>query len=268
MAAAPPRSGIRLMPVRIAIAVMLAVCWDAWRLLAGRIEDAAGAATILVLVAGLAWRTWSMDAGRRIAAPKVAGMLALYAAASWIGPALLQIGAAVVAITVLLRPGETWRASLPVAGFALLSPPILPTLDFLLAYPLRRVSVLITAGLLRMNGMAVGVEGVALDWHGQRLLFDGPCSGVKMLWAALLLASLIALAQGATLARYLRLLGVAIMAAVGGNALRAASLFYLENGFVAPLRGGIAHEAVGVVAFLMLTLAILAGARQVDRRFA
>jgi len=249
------------MPARLAIAVMLAACWDAWRLLTGRVEDAASVAMVLVLIAGLAWRTWSMDAGHRIAAPKLAALLALYAAASWTGPALLQIGAAVVAIAILLRAGEGWKASLPVAGFALLSLPILPTLDFLLAYPLRRVSVLITAALLRMNGMA-------LDWHGQRLLFDGPCSGVKMLWAALLLASLIALVQGATLARYLRLLGIAIVAAVAGIALRAASLFYLENGFVAPLQGGLAHEGVGVVAFLMLTIAILAGARNADRRFA
>ena len=256
------------MPARMAIAVMLAACWDAWRLLAGRVEDAASVAMVLVLAAGLVWRLWSMDAGQRISAPKLAALLALYAAASWSGPALLQIGAAVVAITILLRAGDGWKASLPVAGFALLSLPILPTLDFLLAYPLRRVSVLITATLLRMNGMAVGVEGVALDWHGQRLLFDGPCSGVKMLWAALLLASLVALVQGATLARYLRLLGIAIVAAVAGNALRAASLFYLENGFVARLQGGIAHEAVGVVAFLMLTIAILAGARNADRRFA
>ena len=198
----------------------------------------------------------------------LAGLLALYALASWTGPALFQIGAAIVAVVLTAAAHERLTARLPAAGAALLLLPVLPTLDFLLAYPLRRISALITAGLLRMNGMAVGVEGVALDWHGQRLLFDGPCSGVKMLWAALLLANLVALVQGAGFWRYLCLLGIATVAAVAGNALRAASLFYLENGFVERLRGPVAHEAVGIVAFLMLGAAILMASRWMERRVA
>ena len=254
------------MPVRIALAVVLVACWDAWRLLAGRVEDAAGATMLLVLLGGLGWRLWRMRPGTRISAPMLAGLLVAYAVATWTGPALLQIGTAVMAVTILLwgdaRPAQRW----PVIGAALLALPILPTLDFLLAYPLRRISVLITAALLRMNGMGVSVEGVALDWHGQRLLFDGPCSGVKMLWAALMLASLIAFAQGAGLLRYAGLLAIAVAAAVVGNALRAASLFYIENGFIAPLQGPVAHEAVGIAAFAMLALAILAASPRSFRR--
>jgi len=254
------------MPVRIALAVVLVACWDAWRLLAGRVEDAAGATMLLVLLGGLGWRLWRMRPGTRISAPMLAGLLVAYAVATWTGPALLQIGTAVMAVTILLwgdaRPAQRW----PVIGAALLALPILPTLDFLLAYPLRRISVLITAALLRMNGMGVSVEGVALDWHGQRLLFDGPCSGVKMLWAALMLASLIAFAQGAGLLRYAGLLAIAVAAAVVGNALRAASLFYIQNGFIAPLQGPVAHEAVGIAAFAMLALAILAASPRSFRR--
>jgi exosortase/archaeosortase family protein len=256
------------MPVRIALAVLLAACWDAWRLLAGRVEDAAGATMLLVLLGALGWRLWRMKPDTRISAPMLAGLLVAYAVATWTGPALLQIGTAVTAVTILLwgdaRPAQRW----PVIGAALLALPILPTLDFLLAYPLRRISVLITAALLRMNGMGVSVEGVALEWHGQRLLFDGPCSGVKMLWAALMLASLIALAQGAGLVRYGGLLAIAVAASVVGNALRAASLFYLENGFIAPLQGPVAHEAVGIAAFAMLALAILAASPRSFRRTA
>lgn len=42
---------------------------------------------------------------------------------------------------------------------------------------------------------------------------------------------------------------------IAGNAIRAASLFYVENGFVAHLSGPIAHEAVGIVSFGLLALA-------------
>lgn len=253
------------MPVRIALVVLLTACWDAWRLLAGRIEDGVSIATALLLLGGLGWRLWCMKTDARISVSLLGGSLALYALATWTGPALLQIGAAVAAVAVTAWADERPRVRLPAVGFAVLLLPILPTLDFLLAYPLRRISVLITAALLRMNGMAVGVEGVALEWHGQRLLFDEPCSGVKMLWAALLLASLIALAQGAGFWRYLRLLLLATVAAVAGNALRAASLFYLENGFVESLRGPVAHEAIGVIAFLMLAAALLVTAQRTDR---
>jgi exosortase/archaeosortase family protein len=254
------------MPVRIALVVVLAACWDAWRLLAGRVEDAAGSTMLLVLLGALGWRLWRMKPATRISAPMLVGLLGAYALATWTGPALLQIGAAVFAVTILLSGDARSVHRWPIIGATLLALPILPTLDFLLAYPLRRISVLITAALLRMNGMGVSVEGVALEWHGQRLLFDGPCSGVKMLWAALMLASLIAFAQGAGLVRYAGLLAIAVAAAVVGNALRAASLFYLENDFIAPLQGPVAHEAVGIAAFAMLALAILAASPRSFRR--
>ena len=63
------------MPARIALAVLLAACWDAWRLLTGRIEDGASIATMLVLVAGLGWRLWRMKADARVPAPLLAGLL-------------------------------------------------------------------------------------------------------------------------------------------------------------------------------------------------
>jgi exosortase/archaeosortase family protein len=41
----------------------------------------------------------------------------------------------------------------------------------------------------------------------------------------------------------------AIGVAVVGNALRAASLFYVESGFVPMIHGPLAHEVVGLAAF-------------------
>jgi hypothetical protein len=57
-----------------------------------------------------------------------------------------------------------------------------------------------------------------------------------------------------------------VVLAIAGNAVRAASLFYVENGFIEPLRGPAGHEAVGLVSFLLLALATLACVTPARRR--
>jgi exosortase/archaeosortase family protein len=247
------------MQARTAFLLALAVCWDAWRLLAGRLDNGASAAPVAALAAALAWRMLRAEHSQPVPRLQLAGLLLLYALSTATGPALLQIGVAVGLVTIVAWHGSGRSLPrLPLLGMALLMLPILPTLDFLLAYPLRRVSGLITVALLRMNGVSVGLEGIALEWHGRLLLFDGACSGVRMLWAGMILASLLSLIGGFSLLRYVRTLALATAIAIAGNGLRAASLFYLENGYAAPLGGPAVHEAVGVAAFLLLGLAIIA----------
>lgn len=246
------------MPARLALLLALGACWDAWRLLAGRIDDAASAAPIAAFVAALAWRMARAEKPAPVPRAQLGALLLLYLIASLTGPALVQIGAASALVATLAWHGcGRSLPRLPMIGLALLMLPILPTLDFLLAYPLRRVSGMLTVALLRLNGISVSLEGIALEWHGRLLLFDGACSGVRMLWASLILASLIALVHGFGPWRYVRTLAVAAAIAVAGNGLRAASLFYLEHGYAAPLGGPVAHEAVGMMAFVLLAAAIL-----------
>ena len=57
------------------------------------------------------------------------------------------------------------------------------------AYPLRVASARITALMLRTNSFPVALEGVALRWGEATVQFDAACSGVRMLWGALFLAS-------------------------------------------------------------------------------
>jgi len=253
------------MSARAALLLLAFACWHAWRLLLLRIED--GAAAVLVLALLLALLAGLRRAGPvQIAPVQIIASLLLYAVAALTGLALLEIGTAVVALALVAhRLAGSALPRLPLAGLALLALPVLPTLDFLLAYPLRRVSALLAAGLLRLNGLGVGVEGVALSWHGRLLLFDGPCSGVRMLWAALLLASLLALAGRHPPGRYARALAAAVVLAIFGNALRAASLFYVENGFVPALGGPMAHEAIGASAFLLIGALAVALATQRPR---
>jgi exosortase/archaeosortase family protein len=232
--------------------------WDAWRLLAGRFND--GLSAVPLVLVGLAV---AVPALRRIAAGEAAPVplsrLALplfpYAAAAIAGPALAEAGIAVVGAILLCRRiagGSLARA--PLTGLALLALPVFSSLDFYLAYPMRLICAALAAGLLRLNGVAVSVQGVALDWNGSLVLFDAACSGIRMLWAALFLVSGIGLAAGFGPLLYARAVAIAFALAIAGNAVRAASLFYVEKGFVEPLHGPVGHEAVGIVAFLLLAI--------------
>jgi len=244
-----------MIPARTALVVLALACWDAWRLLVGRASDPAEMAMVALLVAGLMWRGWQLR-DRQVRALPLGLALTGYAVAAATGPALLQIGVAACTMLVTATAGIR-LPRLPMLGLAALLLPVLPTLDFLLAYPLRRVSALITVGLLRGNGMDVRLNGVALEWQGQALLFDGPCSGVRMLWAALVLASIVALTGAQGPFAYARTLLIATTIAILGNALRAASLFYVEHGRIERLQGPAAHEAVGIIAFALVAIGLL-----------
>ncbi|HEX8240641.1 MAG TPA: archaeosortase/exosortase family protein [Allosphingosinicella sp.] len=246
---------------RLALLLTPLLFWDAWRLLAGRFGDGLSAVPLALVglaVAAPALRRIAAGNAKPVPLSRLSLALAAYVAAILAGPALVVAAVAVVAIVLLCRHvaggGLAWP---PLVGLALLALPVFPSLDFYLAYPMRVAGAGLAAALLRLNGMAVGVEGVALSWNGSLLLFDAACSGIRMLWAALFLVSGIGLASGFGLRLYARAVAIAVAVAIAGNAVRAASLFYVENGFVERLRGPVAHEAVGLVSFLMLALAIL-----------
>lgn len=246
----------------IALALAAIAFWDAAALLAGRLGDGMAAAPLAALIAVLAWpvmRRLRQGAAAPVSPILLCAIFAGYGLASLAAPPLVRMGVAVAGLVLILRAAA--RDGLPAApaiGLGLLALPVLPSLEFFLAYPLRLVSATLTAALLRMNGINVGVDGVALAWNGERLLFDAACAGVKMLWAALLLVSAIALAARFAPLRYARALVLAVALTIAANALRAASLFYLENGFVPQLGGPIAHEAVGIAAFVMVAAVLAA----------
>jgi exosortase/archaeosortase family protein len=243
-----------------ALALAALAFWDAARLLAGRLGDGMAALPLTAVIGMLAWPVLRRLRGGT-AVPVSPGLLcavfAAYLLAALAAPPLVRMAVAVAGLVLILRAAA--REDLPAApaiGLGLLALPVLPSLEFFLAYPLRLVSAMLTAMLLRMNGINVGVDGVALAWNGERLLFDAACAGVKMLWAALLLVSAIALAARFAPLPYVRALLLAVVLTIFANALRAASLFYFEHGFVPQLSGLVGHEAVGIAAFVMVAAAL------------
>lgn len=234
-----------MIPAKGAAAILACAGWHGVWLLAGR-ADGVGLATTLALLAALVW----LSVHARHAVPGNALILVLVASggAAMTGVALIEIGVVVAGLCWCVMPRVRW----PAFALALLAVPMLPTLDILAAAPLRRMSAVLTAGLLRLNGIGVTLEGVALQWHGRELLFDGPCSGVRMLWALLVLASLAGVVLRVPPLRFALLMAGAVAVAIMGNALRAASLFYVESGFVPMLAGPVGHEAVGLAAFALV----------------
>jgi exosortase/archaeosortase family protein len=133
--------------------------------------------------------------------------------------------------------------------------PVLPSLQFMLGYPMRVLSATLVVALLQAHGLAVTRQGTFLLWRDKTIQFDAPCSGVNMLWAGLLLTLMgcTLLRLGATKVAIAVTLSVVLT--IAANVLRATSLFYLETGMVlgAPIWW---HEGIGIAAF-MLSAAIM-----------
>jgi len=248
--------------VAVLVALLLAF-WEAWRLLALRVDTGVDALPLLLVLAAV-----SVPLVRRLrlkTAPAplnffhVSAGLGFYIAATLWAPPLIRIATAAVTILIAIHQlGTGRRPGAPLVGLLLLALPVLPSLEFFLAYPLRVASAEITAGLLRMNGFPIVVEGVALRWGDALIQFDAACSGVRMLWGALFLTSALGLIAEYPARRYAMLIAATIPLTIFANALRAASLFYIETDAAALSLPPVAHELTGVAAFAMLLVALLA----------
>lgn len=153
------------------------------------------------------------------------------------------------------------RIHLPLFALSLLALPLAATLQFYLGYPLRALAGAVSVALLQMNGLAVIREGALLDWQGQLISIDVPCSGVKMLWAAMYLTYTLAALYGFGILKTASAIGLALGMVVLGNAVRAAALFYTETGIVNLPPG--AHTAIGLVVFAAVAGVIVCAMRHV-----
>jgi len=247
-----------MIQARYALLLLALSYWDAWRLLVSRIGDGAAAFPLAVMLVGLAIAWSKLNKEKRLPMLWVIIALAAYIGAVFLGTAMVKIAVALVSIVAIVHRGLGGRnPPFAAMGVGILALPVLPSLDFYLAWPMRQLSASLTASLLRLNGFSVQVEGVAIAWQDQLLLFDGPCSGINMLWASLLLTSILSLLGRIGMWHYAAALTATSLLAIFANALRAASLFYLETGFLPTLEGPIFHEVVGIASFAMLGILLV-----------
>jgi exosortase/archaeosortase family protein len=242
-----------------ALCIVAVACWQGWRELAMRIDSLEQAVPLLLVLGALLvpFARGAEQEARRLPLPALTLLLVTYAAFVVFLPPIFSMAIATLAVALCLWSAT--HAELPrssFVGLVLLALPVLPTLEFYTAYPVRLAAIEATASLLRMNGLAVGVEGLALRFNGELLQFDAPCSGVRMLWTCWFLASALAYLQRLRWWRYALALVLATAMAVAGNILRATSLFQIESGLWTFKQWPWMHEAVGISAFVLTATAL------------
>jgi exosortase/archaeosortase family protein len=191
-------------------------------------------------------------------------LLALYAASYMFLP---PIGRSAIAISTTLfclhtiAFGERPHAAF--WGLAALAMPVLPSLQFMLGYPMRIVSAALSVGVLQAQGLAVARQGTFVVWRDEMIQFDAPCSGVNMLWAGMLLTFMGCVLLRLHLMKVVLAVGSTLLLAIVCNALRASSLFYVEAGLIAQVPAWW-HEGIGIASFIVsaaVTLRFLAWLR-------
>jgi exosortase/archaeosortase family protein len=215
----------------------------------------------VIALALLLWLVWRQRAAMRIAPrlPWLGAGVVLALAATLALPALPSLVCASIAalsITcaiVAWLPGGTPR--LPIAGLALLSLPVVASLQFYVGYPLRVVTAQLSTWVLDLAGIDAMRSGAAMTVRGQLVIVDAPCSGVQMAWMAYFAACAVAGWSGSrdgAFARRLPWVGAIVLA---GNALRNSVLVALESrpqGL-----GSTAHEAIGLASLALTTLVVV-----------
>ena len=246
----------------LAAMLVMAATWKSWwwylERVGGSPEEAAALALTAVLLGVLGFaRRHQIAAAHSAPLWTIALALTVYAGSTFVLP---PIGRAAIAIAATLFAFHVaiFKERPPVAfwGLVALSLPVLPSLQFVLGYPLRVVSAAVTVTMLQAHGFGVERQGTFLAWRDEVIQFDAACSGVNMLWAGLMLTLM-----GCVLFR-LRALQVivammlSVIVVVVANVLRTSSLFYLEAGFI-PQAPSWWHEAIGIAAFVLSAAMIL-----------
>jgi exosortase/archaeosortase family protein len=242
--------------------LVMAATWDAWRWYAGRVwespEEAGSLALTVAFLAVLGVARRSEPASPQpLPLIPIAILLAAYAASYAVLPPIARAAIAVAATLFCLHLA-TFRERPPFAfwGLVALALPVLPSLQFVLGYPMRIVSAALSVGLLQLHGLAVARQGTFLVWRGEMIQFDAPCSGVNMLWAGLLLTLMGCVLFRFGVLRVMAAVALSLLLAIATNVLRAASLFYVEAGLV-PQAPAWWHEGIGIAAFTLSAVVTL-----------
>lgn len=255
------RWGVRIdtAPEWLWLALLAAALWPTWLWMGQRMLDRSDDPLGLLALAALVLLVWQQRRRLRPAPRLVwlAGALAGAVAATLSQGELPSLVVALLSLSTLAAglcaflPGRV--ASAPVLGLAVLSVPLLASLQFYAGYPLRVLTAEASRWLLVL-GHEVERSGASLLVDGRLVIVDAPCSGVQMAWFGYFSACAVTLylARGnrAFLTR-LPAVGVLVLA---GNVLRNTLLVAAEaSGRGVP---GWVHEVVGLVVLAAVCAAI------------
>ncbi len=243
----------------LVLAIQVAAFWPVWRWYIQRATDGSddpwGLAAVVMALLFIFREKHSSEVTQRplwLPAMLMLGYAAGYHLLSPLPRALVAI-ACLAATISSMRFGK--RLHVGILGLLMLSLPMIASLQFFLGYPLRTFAAMLSAPMLRMNGIAVTRQGTALNWAGRLVEIDAPCSGVKMLWAGMFLTFILVCFFRLNTRRTLLTVTFALAAIVLGNVLRSTALFYVEAGIVKLPPP--AHTGAGLVVFAISALAIV-----------
>jgi exosortase/archaeosortase family protein len=183
-------------------------------------------------------------------------VLLIYAISYPFAPPLVRAALAMTTMALTLSTLYFKRSCHPgLWGLAMLSLPLIASLQFYLGYPLRVLVGSIAVPMLRMAGHQVMRQGTGLVFGEHSILIDATCSGIKMLWVGGYLVCVLSCYWRLSAARTLMAGVIGIAVIILGNAVRTAALFYMETGLFQPPQ--YSHQAVGLAAFAMTSIAIL-----------
>jgi len=242
------------------LGLQAAALWPHWHWAAARLADGSddplGLAAIAVLgaaVAGLAPRLRSAPSRGWLMAAMVGTVLATLA--GLVAPPLLAAVLAALAVAACLcafAPSGTALA--PLAGLAVLSLPVMSSLQFYAGFPLRVATAQLSTWGLKALGVDAARSGAAMVVNGQLVIVDAPCSGVQMVWLAYFCACTVAWWAGVRDRVFLRrVAGVGVLV-LAGNVLRNSVLVVLEARAVAVPEW--LHQGIGLVALAAVCAAV------------
>jgi exosortase/archaeosortase family protein len=245
---------------------VFAALWPVWQWSAGRFLDGSDEPWGIVAIAALGLFLFR-DRAAFAERPRTGWLLAAAAAtcaailtSSVLPPLARGVFASLAVTAVLMAVRRARHPMLPYGMLALLSLPVLSSLQFYLGYPLRVLTAAASAVLLSALGFDAERAGSALTVDGTLVIVDAPCAGIHMAWAAYFTAACAAAWLRLDSRRFLFRMAPVSAIVIGLNVLRNTVLVALESR-ASGLDDGW-HEAVGAVAFVVVCLATL---RQVRR---
>ena len=237
-----------------ALPAAVAACWPLGPFLADRWLNWDGMWLDGVLLgaalAAWGWLYGTDGRGRARCSPTWLGLggaaLLGYALAYGRVPRLLGHGIAALGggfVLLGMLSAEQRRRSWGLVPLVMLSLPVMPSVQYVFGYPLRVMAA--KAASLWLGG-EIEVVGTGLSDGARTVFVDAPCSGLRMLWTAVILASASSLAMRLSRGRTCLMVALGVVVALLGNACRAAALFILE-GLVGSEPS--LHSAAGLVVF-------------------